>query len=74
MRTIALITSKAAQKHLNEIKVKHAELLKKMEEHSARIKQENQQRKTESDTKQEADRQFNQKQSEINAKSYGKFN
>lgn len=73
-RPISIVTSKAAQRHLDDIKVQHADILKGISEQSQRIQQSNQQRKTEQDNKQASDREYSIKQQEIASKNYERTN
>lgn len=70
-RPISVITSKVAQNHLDEIRVRHNDMLKGMSEQSMKLQNMNQQKATEQANKQASDREYAFKQQELATKSYG---
>lgn len=70
-RPIAVVTSRKAQSNLDEIKIRHADILRGMSEQSQRLAQENQQKEIEQANKQTSDRDYALKQQELATKTYG---
>ena len=68
----SVITSKVAQDHLDEVKIRHADMVKGMQEQSMRMQQINMQKNSENQIKKQqeferltADRDFEQKDREL---------
>ncbi len=63
-----VITSRAAEKDMNNIKAQHADILQGMSEQSVRVQANRQQKQADDSQKQQADRDYQLKQGELGVK------
>lgn len=68
-KPIAVITSRAASKHFEDIKVKHADLVNGLRDQSLRVATLNQQKKLEQDTKNQQDTEQRMRQEQSDRES-----
>ena len=58
IRPIAVVTSRSAQKHMEDIKMQHTDILKGMQEQEMRVQQNTQQTQQKAEQKQSGDRDY----------------